>query len=47
MSTLRDVVLKYIRKTYKGEIEYRSDRGENGMEYSVIGSASEKGGASS
>ena len=42
-----EIIIPAAEMTVSDVFLYRSDRGENGMEYSVIGSASEKGGASS
>ena len=42
-----EIVIPAAEMTVSDVYLYRSDRGENGMVYSVIGSASEKGGASS
>ena len=44
---LSEIVIPSAEMTVSDVFLYRSDRGENGMVYSVIGSASEKGGASS
>ena len=44
---LSEIVIPPAEMTVSDVFLYRSDRGENGMVYSVIGSASEKGGASS
>jgi 2'-5' RNA ligase len=42
-----DIIIPAAEMTVSDVFLYRSDRGENGMVYSAIGSASEKGGASS
>ena len=42
-----EIVIPAAEMTVSDVFLYRSDHGENGMVYSVIGSASEKGGASS
>ena len=44
---LSEIVIPAAEMTVSDVFLYRSDRGENGMAYSVIGSASEKGAASS
>ena len=44
---LSEIVIPAAEMTVSDVFLYRSDRDENGMAYSVIGSASEKGGASS
>ena len=44
---LSEIVIPAAEMTVSDVFLYRSDRYENGMVYSVIGSASEKGGASS
>lgn len=44
---LSEIVIPSAEMSVSDVFLYRSDRGENGMVYSVIGSASEKGGASS
>ena len=44
---LSEIVIPSAEMTVSDVFLYRSDRGENGMVYSVIGSVPEKGGASS
>lgn len=44
---LSEIVIPSAEMTVSDVFLYRSDHGENGIVYSVIGSASEKGGASS